>query len=101
MMNLIKGEEIIIKGYLKIGAEQKKEQFEKFLDRIFYLTSDTQWNGEVITSKEGMYFTLENARSKFQVFVNCNGQVERKPKNLTNTKKYTIKGQDTEVTQIY
>jgi hypothetical protein len=91
----------IIKGYLQIGATQKSEQFEKFLNRVFNLTSDTMWNGEVISAKEGFYFTLENARSKFQVFVNCNGQVERKPRNLTNAKKYTIKGQDTEVTQIY
>lgn len=90
----------IIKGYLQLGIEQKSEQFKKFLDRIFNLTSDTMWSGEVISAKEGFYFTLENARSKFQVFVNCNGQVERKPKNLTNAKKYTIKGYDLEVTQI-
>lgn len=101
MMNLIKGEKIIIKGYLKIGIQQKNEQFEKFLDRIFYLTSDMQWSGEAITSKEGIYFTLENARSKFQVFVNCHGQVERKPKNLTNTTRYSIQGYKREIENIY
>lgn len=78
--------------YLQIGINEKSEQFEKFLNRIAILTSDTMWSGTVETCKQGMYFTLENARSKFQVYVNCHGHVERKPHNIEFNRKFYISG---------
>lgn len=86
--------------YLQIGIQEKAEQFDKFLERIIILTSDTMWSGTVETCKEGMYFTLLNARSKFQVYVNCHGHVERKPRNIEFNRKFNIEGHSKELWKV-
>ena len=86
--------------FLQIGIKEKSEQFEKFLNRIITLTSDTMWSGTVETCKQGMYFTLENARSKFQVYVNCHGHVQRKPKNIEFNRKFYISGYGRELEKV-
>ena len=86
--------------YLQIGIKEKSEQFEKFLNRIAALTSDTMWSGTVETCKQGMYFTLENARSKFQVYVNCHGHIERKPRNIEFNRKFYISGYGRELEKV-
>lgn len=86
--------------YLQIGIKEKSEQFEKFLNRIIALTSDTMWSGTVETCKQGMYFALENARSKFQVYVNCHGHVERKPRNIEFNRKFYISGYGRELEKV-
>ena len=86
--------------FLQNGINEKTDQFEKFIDRIIYLTSDKMWAGTVETCKQGMYFTLEKARSKFQVYVNCHGHVERKPRNIEFNRKFYISGYGRELEKV-
>ena len=99
-MNIYENEKLIIKGCFKLATEQKKEQFEKFLNRTFSLTSDTSWYGEVLTSKKGTYFKIKGTRSSFTVFIDCFGNIKRKPKNLTNTRIHYIKGYENVIEEI-
>ena len=99
-MNIYENEKLIIKGCFKLATEQKKEQFEKFLNRTFSLTSDTSWYGEVLTSKKGTYFKIKGTKSNFTVFIDCFGNIKRKPKNLTNTRIHYIKGYENVIEEI-
>ena len=78
--------------YLGIGVQAKEQVFEKFIDRIATFTSDTAWSGTVQTCKQGMYFVLDGTRSKFQVYIDCHGNVTRKPRNIEFNNKYSIDG---------
>lgn len=81
-----------IELYLQIGINEKSEQFEKFLDRTLYLTSDTMWRGTVKTCKQGTYFELCGARSSFSVYVDCHGHVGRKPRNIEFNREFDVWG---------
>jgi hypothetical protein len=92
--------EMEIKELFQNGINEKQEQFEKFLNRIFALTSDTMWIGLAEICEKGVYFTLDGTRSSFQMFVNNEGHVERKPKNIEFIKVFEIHGNEKEITKI-
>ena len=57
------------------------DQFEKFMNRQAYLTSDTSWSGYIEVYPEGYYINLEGTRSGFQAFVSKDLTI-RKPRKL-------------------
>lgn len=66
---------------IEIAIAQKYDQFERFMQRQSYLTSDASWTGVVDQYPEGYYIQLEGTRSGFNAFVSGD-QVIRKPVRL-------------------
>ena len=62
----------------EIAVSQKFKQFDDFMDRQMYLTSDTSWSGKIQQYIEGYWIILEGTRSGFQAFVDGD-RVIRKP----------------------
>jgi len=77
---------------IEIAIAEKFEQWEKTMDRQFYLTSGTGWQGEVIEYPEGYYILIDITRGGFQAFVDGD-RVIRKPRVLSNpVAKYSVSG---------
>ena len=72
-MNVLEALEIAIAG--------KFDQFDKFMDRQYYLTSSGSWSGRIEVYPTGYYINLEGTRSGFQAFVSGDSVI-RKPRNL-------------------
>ena len=77
---------------VEIAIAEKFDQWEKTMDRQFYLTSGTGWRGEVIQYPEGYYVKVEVTRGGFQAFVEGD-HVIRKPVRLSEPiGKFDIQG---------
>ena len=68
---------------IEIAISQKFDQFDKFIDRQYYLTSGGGWTGVVDEYEEGYYIQLEATRANFNAFVSGD-RVIRKPINLSD-----------------
>lgn len=66
---------------LEIAIAGKFDQFDKFMDRQYYLTSAGSWSGRIEVYPSGYYINLEGTRSGFQAFVS-EDNVIRKPRML-------------------
>ena len=97
---LTKAVEKKVKKEFMAAINGKKEQFEKFTNRIFYLTSDCRFDGTVTFSAEGTYFELTGTRAKFTAFVDNTGAIKRKPKKITSTITFEIEGNDKDITRV-
>lgn len=78
--------------YLDIAISEKHDTFEKMLDITYNLTGDDAWSGHVYTCKQGMWFKLEGTRSSFQAYVDSNGRLVRKPRNLIFNRRFCLYG---------
>ena len=88
--------------YFDIARKGKEEVFAKFLGRIIYMTSDDMYSGVLETSKEGFYFKIENSGiASFTCFIDCHGNVKRKPKNFTPNNIYNMSGAGSTLNNIY
>lgn len=77
---------------LEIAIASKYGQFDAFMNRQAYLTSEASWSGRIEVYPEGYYIFLEGTRSGFQAFVS-NGDVIRKPRNLGQYEgRYDVEG---------
>lgn len=77
---------------VEIAIAEKFDQWEKTMDRQFYLTSGTGWRGEVTQYPEGYYVKVEVTRGGFQAFVEGD-HVIRKPVRLSEPiGKFDIQG---------
>lgn len=65
-----------------LAVTQKFPQFDSFMDRQIYLTSDTSWSGVIEEYPEGYYVKLEGTRGGFQAFVQGDSVI-RKPVKLS------------------
>ena len=63
---------------IEIAIVEKFDQFDKFIDRQFYMTSSGHWDGKVDEYESGYYIQLIATRAAFNAFV-ANGTVIRKP----------------------
>ena len=72
---------------LEIAISQKFDQFDAFMNRQVYLTSDASWTGRIEVYPAGYYINLEGTRSGFQAFV-LGDTVIRKPRNLGQMEGY-------------
>lgn len=81
---------------IEIAIAQKFDQFDNFCQRQFYLTSDASWEGTVTYyENRGWYIQLVGTRSDFNAFVDEDGNVIRKPRNLDPndiTGQYSVSG---------
>lgn len=66
----------------ELAITQKFPQFDDFMTRQIYLTSDTSWSGVIEEYPEGYYVKLEGTRSGFQAFVKGDSVI-RKPVKLS------------------
>lgn len=88
--------------YFDIATKEKSGTFLKFIGRIIYLTSDSMYSGILETSKDGFYFKIENSGiASFQCFIDCHGNVKRKPKNFTPNNIYSVSGAGSNLNNIY
>ena len=88
--------------YFDIATKEKSETFSKFIGRIVYLTSDSMYSGTLETSKEGFYFKIENSGiANFACFIDCHGNVKRKPQNFIPNNIYSISGAGAILNNIY
>lgn len=87
---LIKADEIFnTKIYIHKAIEQKREQFENFINRQVALTDeDTLNNIEVKVYEEGLYMEFISARNSLKVFITNNYKVIRKPRNIKEIDNY-------------
>ena len=77
---------------IEIAITEKWDQWDKFMERQIYLTSDNSWNGVVDEYPEGYYIILEGTRSGFNAFVQGD-RVIRKPVKLSERiKTYNVSG---------
>lgn len=95
-----KDEKATIKEAFKVAISQKKGTFDKFINRICALTSDTLFDGYVHVAENGIYFKLAGTRSSFAAFVSSAGKVIRKPININYKREYSIQGCETEIYSI-
>lgn len=96
-----KQEERNICEQIEFAMMEKEAAFTSFTDRIFDLTSDMAWRGEVLDCVEGWYIKLESTRSNFVCFLDKEVNVIRKPRNITIINKYDVKGNYTSIECIY
>ncbi len=68
---------------IEIAISQKFDQWSKTMDRQFYLTSGTGWNGIVVQYPEGYYIQVDVTRGRFQAFVEGD-HIIRKPLKLSD-----------------
>lgn len=68
---------------VEIAIAEKFDQWEKTMDRQFYLTSGTGWQGTVTAYPEGYYIQIDVTRGGFQAFVEGD-HVIRKPRVLSD-----------------
>ena len=68
---------------IEIAIAEKFYQWEKTMDRQFYLTSGTGWQGTVTAYPEGYYIQIDVTRGGFQAFVEGD-HVIRKPRVLSD-----------------
>lgn len=66
----------------ELAVTQKFPQFDNFMNRQIYLTSDTSWSGIIEEYPEGYYVKLEGTRGGFQAFVQGDSVI-RKPVKLS------------------
>lgn len=71
----------------ELAVSQKFKQFDDFMTRQIYLTSDTSWSGVIEEYPEGYYVKLEGTRSGFQAFVQGDSVI-RKPTKLSPMSAY-------------
>lgn len=72
---------------LEIAIAAKFDQFDKFMDRQYYLTSGGSWRGTIEVYPEGYYINLEGTRSGFQAFVSGDSVI-RRPRRLSKMEGY-------------
>lgn len=72
---------------LEIAITAKFDQFDKFMDRQYYLTSAGSWSGRIEVYPSGYYINLEGTRSGFQAFVSGDNVI-RKPRMLGDMEGY-------------
>lgn len=78
-----------------------KNSFESMLNISFHLTSCDGWQGTATQYEEGYYIELIGTRSQCNGFIDNKGNIIRKPSKLTLIKKYNVKGEGTEIHNIY
>ncbi len=66
----------------EIAVSEKFKQFEDFMTRQVYLTSESSWRGKIEKYSDGYYINLEGTRSGFQAFVSGDSVV-RKPRRTS------------------
>lgn len=71
----------------EVAVANKFDQFDKFMERQMYLTSDSSWSGYIEVYPEGYYVSLEGTRSSFQAFVSKDLTI-RKPRKLSPMEGY-------------
>lgn len=77
---------------IEIAISQKFDQFDKFIDRQYYLTSGGGWTGIVDQYEEGYYIQLEATRANFNAFVSGDSVI-RKPVHLSEKQAtYNVSG---------
>ena len=82
---------------LEIAISEKFKQFDDFMNRQAYLTSETSWTGKIREYIEGYLITLEGTRSGFQAFVQGD-KVIRKPRLLSKCRgEYDVDGNEGQV----
>jgi hypothetical protein len=82
-------EEKIVENFENI---KNIEKIQKFKNREFILTGDsTIENIEGILYKEGLYLVIKGTRNEIKIFINNNNQIIRKPRNIKEIERKTIK----------
>lgn len=66
----------------EIAVSEKFKQWDNFINRQFYLTSDSGWSGKIEKYADGYYINIQGTRSGFQAFVSGD-LVIRKPRLMT------------------
>lgn len=67
-----------------VGLAKRTEQFRKFQDRVFGLTSSSDaYDTTVEYSNEGAYIMFDGARSSYNRFYTWDGSSIRKPKTTS------------------
>lgn len=75
-----------------LAVTQKFEQFDNFMNRQIYLTSDTSWSGIIEEYPEGYYVKLEGTRGGFQAFVDGDSVIRKPMKLLPMIGYYDVNG---------
>lgn len=82
----------IITGLVLIAEEQKEKQFKNFRYRQNNFTSDSSIsNVDVEFYDEGIYLIISGIRCKLKTFINNEGKVIRKPRNINIISKMWFK----------
>ena len=71
--------------------------FDTMLSITANVTSDTHWTGTVKVFDEGFYIQLVGTRSQASGFLDNDGNLIRKPRNITAIEVWDVQGTRTEI----
>ena len=99
LLTLIKSDvEMTIKRAIKEAIKQKKEAFEKFIERQNYFTdNDRLENVDAIFYDKGIYLKFTGTRNNLNVFINNDFKVIRKPVKALELKRIFVNNLNIEI----